>query len=347
MANIYVDSSGGGSDTSPYDTWAKAADGLQKAIDIWNAGDTIYAKNGSQGTTESPNGIQIDLDQAGGAEASTWDNPIIIIGCDFDEDQEPPSGADFSRTGSDGRYVIDGGTGVAHQVLVNDGNQDYVWLINIECNNAGAAKNGYWASGTAEYTVMVNCRFNGNAQYGIYADSMVYGIYKQCIFSNNGSGVFRPQLDAMFWACRFDTNTTSGVILNGGSHFRDCVFDGNSNGINMASASVGWVQNSVFDANADGITGSPVWMFTLGCRFTNNTNESIDTSAGDEYLVDYLYSESAKDAGETIWEIPDRQNTAHATWGGADVNDGYVVGEFNLDPDEATYFSEEIVVPAS
>ena len=60
MATIYVDSAG--SDTSPYDTWGKAAVLLQTALTAWTTGDIILVKENSTVTPTSGTAL------TGGAE---------------------------------------------------------------------------------------------------------------------------------------------------------------------------------------------------------------------------------------------------------------------------------------
>lgn len=72
MAIIYCDSAG--SNTSPYDTWAKAATTLSTAIGAWSSGDVIYVKKNSNvgGQTSS-------LTLSGGTDPDVI--PIYSVTC--------------------------------------------------------------------------------------------------------------------------------------------------------------------------------------------------------------------------------------------------------------------------
>ncbi|GAF67720.1 unnamed protein product, partial [marine sediment metagenome] len=86
MAILYVDD--GGSDTSPYDTRAKAANLLETALAdaACVAGSTVYVKSDHVEANRVQNVI---LGSAHGVAT----NPITIISCDFAH--EPPEAGDF------------------------------------------------------------------------------------------------------------------------------------------------------------------------------------------------------------------------------------------------------------
>lgn len=345
MADIYVDASGGGSSTAPYDTWAKATASIQTAIDAWNVGDTIYCKNGAQSAYDA--GITIDIDTAGGAEASTWDNPIKIVGCDYNETQEPPGAGHFTESGEDGRFRITG-AGNAVNLITVASSQDYVWLVNIQLEYADATRHGLFAAATVSWMMFVNCKAL-DCEKGFHVDNVNQTTFVQCVLSTNSDGLYRP---GSGWniACRFDSNTGDGVECNASNSCYGCVFEGNGDGLSTSGFTN--VFNCVFDGNTgDAINGAISLGYCIGTRITDTTGEDINTVGGSEWFVAYSYFEGSKDLDETIWEIPTKelQDTAHWVGDGdaADTNDGYVVGEYNLDPDEATYFSEELIIPAS
>lgn len=81
MATLYVRNDG--SNTAPYDTWAKAATTLATAAAAASAGDTVYVGDGhSEGS-----GSDITIDCSSGTVA----NPIKIICVDDTGDPEPPT----------------------------------------------------------------------------------------------------------------------------------------------------------------------------------------------------------------------------------------------------------------
>lgn len=335
MAERYCYPDAGGNDSGS--SWINAHPTLQGAIDAWNVGDTIWCR---PGVADYDAGAQIDIDDDGGAETSTWVNPMKIVGVNSGTTNEPPEAGDM---GTD-RFVITGvGNGV--DILVGDGTQDFIWLVNIELKEGDA--DGLYFSGTTTYLACINCRFEDNDNHGMSIDNVSNLYAKQCICSNNDIGAYRPPSTGIFVACRFVLNTLDGVQHSTSSpgRFWNCVFEQNSDGATVSGTSL--FMNCVFDDNNDGIDGSPSFCIIIGCRFTNNAGESIDTSSGDEFLVDYIYSESAEDTAGPMWKITDKTMVETAVFGGSDTGDGYIGGEFNLDPDEATYFSEELVIPVS
>jgi hypothetical protein len=340
MAYYHVHS--GGSNTSPYDTWAKAATSVQTIIDLPGlaAGDIVYCK----GTLQAGGAVDFD------GNSGTWDDPIKFIGVN---DATTNEGAAIvaSDLGTN-RYHIDANEGSYNAATINGMN--YVWFLNFQFENSGNG-DGLSVVG-AEYTVWVNCRFTGNAAYGVDdAYLLNQSAFKQCMFDANNTGIDYPDSLSYFVACRFSLNTTEGMESAGttsaGPLVLGCVFSGNGTG--GESTAAGCFVGCVFDDHDGGandygasVSGS-VYKCYIGCRFTNN-DVGLDTTSGSEACIDYCYFENDTtdiDAAETVWQIPDSTNTSHVVTGGSDTY-GYEAGELNLASD-ATYFSEEVMVPAS
>ncbi len=92
---MYVDQDGGGTDTTPFDTWAKATDKTEKALEdpACDIGSTIYV----QGAAADSQTIAVTLTSEGIAG-----QPVRVIGCKNGTTAEPPVAADFStRAGAD------------------------------------------------------------------------------------------------------------------------------------------------------------------------------------------------------------------------------------------------------
>lgn len=89
MADVYIDTDGGGSSTSPYDTWAKATTTIESAFAAAVAGDNIWR----QGTTGDDSASDRTLTSPG-----TFDNPCAVIGVADGTTNEPPVIGDLAST---------------------------------------------------------------------------------------------------------------------------------------------------------------------------------------------------------------------------------------------------------
>lgn len=83
MANAYVDSVGG-SDTSPFDTWAKASNDLLAAIAVVSAGETVFVASRHTESATTPDltgpGTEADLVRIVSATAGTSTYETMVAG---------------------------------------------------------------------------------------------------------------------------------------------------------------------------------------------------------------------------------------------------------------------------
>lgn len=340
MADMYVDS--GGSNTAPYETWAKAAPNPQTIIDYGSLapGDNVYCK----GTFQA--GVTIDFDGITG----TWALPIKFIGVDSGTVNEPPEIGDL---GTD-RYILDANGG-NYPAATFDGSMEYLWFVNFGFINSGNSSGVAGSTATTDYTLWVNCSFSSNSLEGFESTGWFrYMLFKQCVFLNNGTlGTAISTTGMAMWACHCEGNGTYGVDISSsasGSVLIGCTFvDNGLTGIRDAGVSL--VHNCVIDTNLDGGADGILSYFAngskyLGVRVTNIADLEIDHPATAKAFMDFIYSDGVITEGVIPWRVPDPTMTEHVTESGGDTNDGYVSGELNLDTG-ATYRSEAIAIPSS
>lgn len=94
MAFIHVDTDGGGSNTSPYETWAKATSSFATALSAASAGDTIYIQGAAADTSASSRTF---------ASPGSVNNPLLIRGVKDGTTNEGSSVAktDICKRGTD------------------------------------------------------------------------------------------------------------------------------------------------------------------------------------------------------------------------------------------------------
>ncbi len=182
MATIYVDTAG--SDTSPYDTWAKAANSLATVDSIASAGDEIWIAD-----THSENGATFNF--TGGTAA----DPVKIISVETAGDTYSP-GATF--TGSSGQ-TWSGDISVFGLTLTMTGSADLT--------HGGSAK---------DVQQWNQCTITTIDQHRVGQANGVSIRFRKCSFVRNGASAEGIELlgasddgVAEFWDC--DWTKGSGV----------------------------------------------------------------------------------------------------------------------------------------
>lgn len=143
MADLYV--RGDGSNTSPYDTWAKAATSFETAVNAAAAGDRIFVADGFTETLTATTTFDLPGDP---------DNITVIASVDDTGDPEPPTalatGAKISGgTGNYGLYLIGGGAyvyGMEFESSSNGSSQSVIGVVT----QSGAAN---------EVLILEDCTF--------------------------------------------------------------------------------------------------------------------------------------------------------------------------------------------
>lgn len=338
MADYYIDT--GGSGTSPYDTWEKAANTAalaQTVLDTAVAGETIHARGTLTLTA------QLDIDQNNGDVTSGF---IKFIG--------------YNGSGvNDGtRFIIDGNDAATNVIYNNS--MDYWWFENIEVKNANA---GDGITGTGALTnVFINCCANNNDVLGFDTYAFSRTVFIRCVaYSNTGDGFGSGAAGCTLVFCRSRNNGQSGIDSSYGSYnsIIGSIFDHNGNdGIeSLYYATV--LFNCVVDHNTDdGITlrsGNAVLEQILGCRITNHstTNQIGLNGAGRPGIRGWNYYQNNDgdniQNGTLVYNIPYDGATTDLE-DQADTESGYVdeddPEDYNLVSD-ATLRRTAIQIPLS
>ena len=333
--NYYIDTDGSG--TSPYDTWAKAANTntlAQTVLDTAVAGETIHAR-GSLTLT-----AQLDIDQH---EGDMTDGVIKVIG--------------YNAAGvNDGtRFIIDCNDAVAAGIYNNSMN--YWYFENIEVKNA-VGGDGFTGE-AAQYNTFINCCANNNDARGFNTYNLSRSLFIRCVAYSNTSDGFGPGSASQgLIFCRSRDNGQSGfdITYMGGATI-GCITDHNGNdgfeGHNVGNV----IFNCVSDANTDnGYIPSSVSTYLLsliGCRITNHSGAGdIGVDANGRILV-YGWNYYQNNDGNNIqndtiaYEILDDGAGTDAEDQG-DTESGYVnqddPEDYNL-TDEATSRRTAIQIP--
>ncbi len=253
MADKYIHSTGSG--TSPYDTWAKAANTgtqMQAAVDAAVAGETIHAA----GTITTNAQLDIDLNQGSVAAGL-----IKFVGYNA------------SHVNDGTRFILDGNN-VATNIIYN--NSMRYWLFeNIEVKNSNGG-DGFTGLGVL-YNAFINCCANNNDVLGF--DTYIYSRsqFLRCVaYSNTGDGFGSGSTYQNLMFCRSRDNGQSGFDIQymGGVSI-GCIADHNGNdGFENHSTSA-LLFNCVADGNTDdgvvAITANPHLSSLIGCRVTNHS----------------------------------------------------------------------------
>lgn len=255
MADGYIHSTGSG--TSPYDTWAKAANNAtqtQAVLDAAVAGETIHAA----GTITLAASLDIDVNSG-----DLTDGLIKLIGYNS------------SHVNDGTRFIIDGND-AAVNCIDRDG-PDFWWLENIELKNATGNGSETGSNACINWT-FINCCANNNGSFGFDGYNGPGIQYFQCVaYSNTSDGWGAIHTGTRFMFCRSRDNGQSGFddIYSAANVYIGCIADHNGNdGIeNLNKHSL--LFNCVIDDNTDdGIliyNASTDYVSVIGCRITNHS----------------------------------------------------------------------------
>jgi len=263
MATYYVDTAG--SNTAPYNTWAKAATSLQTVADIADEGDITFCR-GTQ-TLTAP----IDFNANSGVLKY-----IRFIGCN--------AGGTVDGT----KFVLDANDAATNCVLggVNIGG---VWLHNFTFKRATG--DGVDGGNGSDNWIFINCDFEDNDTHGFDGATMDWPLFIKCRFFNNTSdGAYSPYYSARFLFCSFYGNGDDGIACGTysfGVSIVGCVFhDNGDNGDGIEDIRHdGLIMNCVFEGTdqtgESGIDLQGIGTFVIGNRFANlAVGLDAGTSAG-------------------------------------------------------------------
>ena len=317
-----------GSDTAPYDTWAKAATSLQTIADLATSGDGCYCRNTQ--TLAAP----IDFDTNSG---TTADGYITFIGCADNGDTGAEDGTNVDGT----PFVLDGNSAAAQCILATT--HDYIRIENFELT--GATGDGYDATDNADYWIWINCLSHNNGASGWDMDGCDFHTFIKCIAHTNVDGWSDLEYDNTLLFCVSYINTDHGFTTDNRTVFIGCLAHDNGPDAGDAGYSVDQGNCRFFNCVADGeVTGIELFQIDgqiiVGCRITNNA-EGIDFSS--ELALcgwNYFHGNTADLANPVAWsdkglyaayivDETDDGNTnisKDADWGlgqATDADDGY------------------------
>ena len=258
----YVDPAG--SNTAPYDTWAKAAQTVKTVVAIPPAaGDIIYCR------THEHIASEIDL-ASSGTNAGGW---IKLIGCN--------AAGNVDGT----RYVINGDAAGIN--ILDFNTQDMWWLENIEVINTGAGvKYGFYSSSSSSNGIIfINCCANScGIGFGV-SNCDRSAVIRSVAYSNTYDGISLGNYSIAL-LCASHANGRDGIAMGYLATVYGCISHGNTDDgiVDVSPSSL--ILNSVIDSNTDdgieiaatALLYSPI---IIGCRITNHSG------AGDNGLITF------------------------------------------------------------
>lgn len=339
MADYYIDT--GGSGTSPYDTWAKAANTpalAQTVLDTAVAGETIHA----QGTLTLT--AQLDIDQHEGSKAGGF---IKFIGYNGSEVNDGT------------RFVIDGDNAAVN--IIYNNSMNYWWFENIEVKNSNGGDGFTGAAAANRYAVFLNCCANNCDVLGFDTYSYLFSTWIRCVaYSNTGDGFGAGAGSSVWLFCRSRDNGQSGLDLrytNYGSVI-GCIADHNGNDGFESIFSDTVLFNCVSDDNTDDgctMVSTDHFLFLIGCRITNHSGAGdIGVNADTQVLLHgwnyYQNNDGANIQNATLAEEITYNGASTDAEDQGDTESGYVdeddPEDYNL-TDAATSRRTGIQIPVS
>jgi hypothetical protein len=248
MATYHADIAG--SNTAPYDTWAKAATSLQTVVDLATVTDDIKA----QGTFNE----SIDVNTNSGSAAGGY---IKIIGYNGSEVLDGT------------RCVIDGESTRANCLTNYD--QDIIWWENFEFT--GATESGVDLTGTGINNLFINCISHNNGIHGWDCVGSGANRWMRCLsYGNTNVGWNDPENGCHFFMCFGYQNGDEGVnfVHSSATVIASGFFDNGESNINLREpGNNSFVYNCFMDGtNQTGETGALYnrdWATFIANRITN------------------------------------------------------------------------------
>ena len=262
------DSSGDGSEGSPWKTITKMVEVINGTASSGLDGDMFIIKN---------TGVY--------AEAAQIDVQFL--------------GQDMIITGANANGEIDG-----TQIVVSGENLNSSTPMFQYNDASGRSDGGVWANihfdakDTAQHCIeattnnnhgvsFINCRFSNATDAGMKPNSSIYWSFIKCRFDNNaGSGFLQASgsLFSLLYKCIFDNNGDDGCRTGGWGRIVECVFHNNEDRGLQAGHGGSVVVGCVFDYNReDGvyISGSGTSLYSDNI-FSNNIQNGVQAGSNTE-----------------------------------------------------------------
>lgn len=296
---IYVKQDSVGNGTS----WTSAYGGLQDALDVANAGDTIWVATGTYTPTydyginmglrmnhfRMKNGVAIYGGFAGTesslAQRDIYNNETILSG-----DLNGDDGPDFTNNSDNTIRVFYHPLGTAlNSTAILDG-------FTITASNANSGGSYALGAGMHNYgssPTISNCTFTGN--YTSMAGAGMYNVNNSnpkvtnCVFSRNtsdyvGGGIYNANSSPIITNCIFQDNSAAsyhggGMVNEDNSHpiVTNCTFSGNSCGyyggaIANFTYSGLTLTNGILWANSAAVSGNEIYIDSLSTSLIAYSN---------------------------------------------------------------------------
>lgn len=281
MADYYHDTAG--SNTAPYDTWAKAATDPQTIVDLATAGDSCHCRGTFTQTSK------LDFDTNNGTAA----NPILYIG--------------YNAFGvEDGTlFILDGNSAAANNVDINA--RSYLIFRNFKGINATSS--ACKLVGSTIDVDQYNCAWDDSGSYGIQGTNTNY---RSCYINvrckgNSNVGFYQCAREGEMHFCEASNNGSHGFLLNTDNYAFNCLAHNNTGRGFWLNSSRSGVVLSTSDWNTDGIyVGGNHGMIGLN-RLTNNSGYGIN-HAGASNLISFqnaFYNNTSGEKNGTVTSIND------------------------------------------
>ena len=306
MPTVYVDPDG--SNTSPYETWAKAATSLQVAIDYVSAGDVVYCRG-----SETPSAT-IDVDGTSGTAGAY----IRFVGCN----------ASGNVDGT--RYLLDFGTNVTHGLSFND--KDYITFEHFEIKSTQAGGSGNdgirFHSAYTYYINFINCYIHGWPDHGVDGTYIGYANFIRCRISTNGDSAIYAYGNVMVMNCTIDNHSGTYTLVDVDKVI-GCVIRDNVNALYWTTgAKLPLCMNTVFYNNSgDDIVAATNIATIVGNRFIDHGAYGIDIGTATPFIMaNYFDNSGSGDIDGTTyvevnWDGAQTNGANHYT--GGDTDDGF------------------------
>lgn len=278
MTTRYANPSG--SNTSPYDTWAKGATDPQTIIDLAVAGDiNIYGGTFTDGTHFTG---PLDVD----TNAGSTSNYILHLGCNGSGvidgtrcviDANSNAASCFNIDVAYHRFEhFEAKNGTSFGFDYNNAAADYITFINCIAHDNGI--NGFHTGNTGNNrTLYILCRSYDNTSDGIGHSSAVVRLFF-CALYNNGALGFDGSLNStvpLFYGCLVHNNTSGGLIdLDDAATLINCIIDGESVGVDFDDQQAVLIGNRITNCTT-GIDFNTKHAIAGWNHFYNNSSNDV------------------------------------------------------------------------